>query len=404
MRADAVIIGAGASGMLCAISLAKQGKRVVLIERLRRGGKKILASGNGHCNITNTKISAKNYLAKNKELLHSILQECTSKKIVTLFRELGLEIEAKEDGRMFPASSQARSVLEILEATIANLDISTFYEVEELQVQKGFVVTLPDRKISTKNLIIATGSLAAPALGGSDFGLQIAKSFGHSIIKPLPALTPLESKAPLCKVLNGVKLLVSIKAFIEQKEATSVQGDILFREYGVSGLGVLDISLYIARALDEQKEVSLEIDFMPKMNKKELIAFLQGRVNKQRALSILVWLGGFLHLKLAQVLIKELHLEQKSEKNLSKKDIIAIANFLKAKKIKIEALRGFKYAEVALGGVDSKEIHSKTLESKKQKGLFFIGEVLDITGQRGGYNFHFAWCSALRVARFVLTN
>ncbi len=399
MKVDAVIIGAGASGMLAAIALAKQGKKVVLIERLKRGGKKILASGNGHCNITNASISSKNYIAKNKEILSTLLQECSVEKIVTFFRELGLEITTKEDGRMFPASFQARSVVEILEATIANLGIRVFYEVQEVQIQKGFVITFGNRKITTKNLIIATGSLAAPALGGNDFGLKLAKSFGHTILTPLPALVPLESKEVFCKALNGVKLFVNVKAFVEQKEITSVQGDILFREYGVSGLGVLDISLYIANALNEKKEVFLELDFMPYMNKKELLSFLQNRIDKKRGLSILVWLGGFLHLKVAQLLIKELHLTQKSEKNLTKKDITAIANFLKGKRIKIEALRDFKYAEVALGGVNSKEIDSKSFESKKQKGLFFIGEVLDITGQRGGYNFHFAWCSALRVAK-----
>jgi predicted Rossmann fold flavoprotein len=397
VRVDAVIIGAGASGLVSAINLAKQGKKVIILERLKKGAKKILASGNGHCNITNAKISSKNYIAKNKELLTTLLQECSSKKVVEFFRELGLEIEAKEDGRMFPSSFVARSVVEILEATIAHLNIKVFYEVEEIDIKKGFVVTFDDKKIVSKNLIIATGSLAAPALGGNDFGLKIAKYFGHSIIKPLPALVPLKSKEPFCRVLNGVKLFVNLKAFVENKEITSLQGDILFREYGVSGLAVLDCSLYIARALDEQKEVFLELDFVPKLKKKELLGFLQNRVDKKRGLSLLLWLGGFIHLKLASVLIKELKLEQKSEKNLTKKDIVAIVEFLKAKRVKIDALREFKYAEVALGGVNSKEIDSKTLESKKQKGLFFVGEVLDITGERGGYNFHFAWCSALRL-------
>ena len=397
---DFVIIGAGASGMVAAISLAQSGKRVCLIEYQSRGGKKILASGNGHCNIANVNVSSKHYKANNTELLRNLLNSCSPQKIVEFFDDLGLEIVTKADGKMYPKSNQASSVLALLEARVKKLKIDTFYNAKDLKIKKGFSITFNSNSIKSKNLIIATGSEAAPQLGSTNFGLEVAKSFGHSIIKPLPALVPLTSKDSICKVLNGLKLDVNARLFINNQEKTSINGDILFRDYGVSGLAILDISLEAIRHIDNKQDVKISIDFFKELNKKELLDYLKSKINKQRALSVNLWLGGFLHTKLANFLAKELNLEHLSEDRLNTKLLKELTNKLKNYTISIDGIREFKYAEVALGGVNSQEINPKTFESKKQKGLFFIGEVLDVVGNRGGYNFYFAWCSGMKVGLF----
>lgn len=397
---DFIIIGAGASGMVAAISLAQSGKRVCLIEYQSRGGKKILASGNGHCNIANVNVSSKHYKANNTELLRNLLNSCSPQKIVEFFDDLGLEIVAKADGKMYPKSNQASSVLALLEARVKKLKIDTFYNAKDLKIKKGFSITFNSNSIKSKNLIIATGSEAAPQLGSTNFGLEVAKSFGHSIIKPLPALVPLTSKDSICKVLNGLKLDVNARLFINNQEKTSINGDILFRDYGVSGLAILDISLEAIRHIDNKQDVKISIDFFKELNKKELLDYLKSKINKQRALSVNLWLGGFLHTKLANFLAKELNLEHLSEDRLNTKLLKELTNKLKNYTISIDGIREFKYAEVALGGVNSQEINPKTFESKKQKGLFFIGEVLDVVGNRGGYNFYFAWCSGMKVGLF----
>jgi len=382
--------------LVAAINLANRGKNVCLIERQSRGGKKILASGNGHCNISNLNISTKYYKGANKELLKRLINNCSSQKIIDFFNNLGLEIVAKDDGKMYPKSMQASSVLNLLESRVEALNIDRFYSINNLKVQKGFKIFANDYKIEAKNIVIATGSLAAPQLGGTSFGLELAKSFGHNIIKPLPALVPLTSKDSICKALNGVKLDVKVTLFVQNKERTSVQGDILFRDYGVSGLSILDISIEATKEIDLKKDVTVVVDFFKELNKKELLEYLKSRINKSRALSIELWLSGFLHTKLAKFITKKLNLKQIREDRLNKKILKELVEFLKNYPIKIDGFRDYKYAEVAIGGVDSREI-GLNFESKKQKGLFFCGEVIDITGARGGYNFHFAWCSGLSI-------
>ena len=393
---DIAIIGAGACGMVAAINLAQKGKRVCLIEQQSRGGKKILASGNGHCNISNLNISAKNYISKNNELVKELVNKCSPQDIINFFTTLGLDIVAKSDGKMYPKSNQAASVLALLEARVKALKIDTFYEITNLEVQKGFKILANSRVLNAKNLLIASGSMAAPQLGGTNFGLEIAKSFGHTIIKPLPALVPLTSKDSICKALNGVKLDVKVKLIIQNQERTSVHGDILFRDYGVSGLSILDLSLEAVKDIDLKKDIKIAIDFFKELSKKELLVYLKSKIDKNRALSIELWFSGFLHTKLAKFITKKLNLEHLKEDRLNSKLLKEIVEILKNYTLEINGYREFKYAEVSIGGVNSQEI-GLNFESKKQKGLYFCGEVLDITGQRGGYNFHFAWCSGLKI-------
>ena len=398
MRADIAIIGAGASGLVSAILLARAGKKVVLIEAQNRGGKKILASGNGHCNIANANVSSKNFYAKNSQLIKSILN-VKVQEIVEFFASIGLQVITKEDGKMYPASMQASAVLELLEQEAKRLSIEIFCNVKDLKVQKGFKLLFEKREISAENLILATGSKAAAQLGGSSSGLDIAKSFGHTIVKPVASLVALESSNTACKKLAGVKLKAKVRLFVDEKETASEIGDFLFTKYGVSGLSILDLSLKASLALSENRDVSILVDFFAHYNKQELLEYFKSLVDKKRNLPLPIWLSGVVNSKLAKELLEQLDLESKVESNLNTKMLKSIVEIFKNYKIIIDSTRDFKYAEVAYGGVNSNEIDSNTLESKKQKGLYFTGEVLDVVGQRGGYNFYFAWSSAIKVAQ-----
>ena len=400
IRYEVAILGAGASGLVTSILLARAGVKVILIERQSRGGKKILASGNGRCNITNKNISKANFYARNSELIDNLIRDFSLTDIREFFKTLGLEIVFNQDGRAFPKSLSASSVLELLEAEVKRLNIDTIYEAKELKVSKGFKINIGKKELQASKLILATGSLAAPQLGGNSSGLEIAKSFGHTIIEPLPALVPLESSAKITKALQGVKVEARVKLFVNRAERTSKEGDLLFTKYGVSGLSILDLSIEVAKALKEGKSTSLEIDFFKCTKKQELIKELKSSINKERNLPLNLWLGAKINPKLAKFLLQELELNNLREQNLNATTLKKLAQTLKAYPIKIDNLRELKYAEVALGGVDSKEIDSKNLESKKEKGLYFVGEILDVIGDRGGYNFTFAWYSAFRVSNF----
>ncbi len=397
---DAIIIGAGASGLVCAINLARGGKSVAIIEAQKRGGKKILASGNGHCNIANANVSTKNFYGKNSKLIEEIVKVKPA-QIIEFFNTLGLEIVTKDDAKMYPKSMQASIVLELLEAEIDRLNISKFYEVKELNIKRGFEVSFNNSTIKANNLIIATGSQAAPQLGGNSSGLEIAKNFNHTIIPQIPALVPLISSHPICKSLAGVKVKAKVRLFSNDKELSSQIGDFLFAKYGVSGLSILDLSLKANLAL-EKNRCHIIVDFFSDYSKQTLLEYLKSRIDKKRDLKLQLWLGAIINSKLSEYLLKELKLDEKSEAKLNSKLLKEIVEHFKNYRIEISGSREFKYAEVAYGGVDSREIDSKTMQSKKEKNLYFIGEVIDTVGDRGGYNFHFAWSSAVLCSSYCL--
>ncbi len=401
MKVDVAIIGAGASGMLAAILLAKKGKKVVLIERQERGGKKILASGNGHCNITNAKIGVDDFYGSGKVIVQNLLPKCSAKKVEKLFNELGLPLVKKEENRLFPASMQAAIVLELLEEALKRYKVEVIYNAKEYELFQDFRVKLPQKTIKAKKLIIATGSSAAPQLGGNDSTLILAKKFNHTIKPFLPALVPMESKLTLCKKLNGLKIACKATLLVNKKRRQSVFGDVLFRSYGLSGLAILDLSIEASSALSKGDSIIISLDFFPQFNVTKLSSYLKERIDLQRNLPLPLWLGALLPKKLALEILKKRKLHKAFEYDLNHFNIKELASTMKNLLIPIEKMREFKYAEVAIGGVDARELNAKTLESKKKKGLYFIGEAVDIVGKRGGYNFHFAWCSAMKVANSI---
>jgi len=394
-----LIIGGGASGLMSAILLAQKGNEVVILEKNAQIAKKITISGNGKCNITNANISPTHFHSQNPAFITDVLQ--SYERIKELLESLGIFVVEGKEGRIYPMSQNASCVVDILsyEATRLGVKILTEQEVMDVQKESHFSVTTQSDTFQAHNLIIASGSPAYPQLGSSDIGLQIAQKFGHTIIPPLPSLVQLTSLQKDVHALAGYKQESIVKLYCNAVETTQAQGDILFTKYGISGLVILDISRFVSLALANYEYCELKIDLMPSWNKKTLQNLFQNALTSDKEIKI--WLEGFIHKKLASTILKRAAIKTQNTNELNNKHLNTLIYQLKNFSVEIDGTRGFKGAEVAIGGVDTTQINPQTMESKLVKNLYFIGEVLDVDGNRGGYNFHFAWSCALRLAEHL---
>jgi predicted Rossmann fold flavoprotein len=401
---DIIIIGAGASGLVSAIVSARRGKKVLILEKNSKVGKKILATGNGKCNITNQRPTLDRFYSDNPKFITQIFEGYNYQSVKQFFKTIGLELVEGKEGKVFPMSLQASSVVELLEAECEQLGVTILCNTEVSHVNnfkdgyKKVIHTLGNEKV--KSVIFATGSLSAPQLGGVEMGIGFAKKLGHKIIKPFPTLVQLTSPVNNLKELAGVKVdsRVTLK---HKKGSIQKQGDVLFTSYGISGLAILDISRFVMQELIETPMVTLEIDLMPKMSSEQLFSLMKKSLVKKSQKSIKIWMQGFINKKLISPILKPLKLESKTVGSITSNEIELIIKEIKCFEFKINGSRGYKGAEVATGGVDTKEINPETMESKKHKGIYFTGEVLDVDGDRGGFNLHFAWVSGLRVGKAV---
>jgi len=390
------IIGAGASGLFVSILLASKGFDVVIFEKNNKVGKKLLATGNGRCNVTNQTISLNNFYSNsNISLIQNNIKNFTFQDCKEFFSKLGIEFKVVPSGRAYPLSLSSASIVDILEyeAIKNGVKIELNSEISEIHsIKNRFELhTKESKKQSFDKLIVATGSIAMPKLGSSDSGYQFAKKFQHNIIKPVASLVQLVSSNKNLDIVSGVK----IEALIDEK-----RGDFLFTKYGVSGSLILDISREVAKQLQTQKSVKLEVDTMPDFTFDELIDMLTLRVSNLKDKELSLWLDGIMNKKLAKYIILNSNLAShvKYAKFLSKDDIVKIVKTIKKLPFIITDTKGFETCEVCAGGISLDEIDLANMESKKQKNLYFIGEVIDVDGDCGGYNLHWAWSSAFTLA------
>ncbi|SFV68581.1 NAD(FAD)-utilizing dehydrogenases [hydrothermal vent metagenome] len=296
-------------------------------------------------------------------------------------------------------SLQASSVVELLKAQCEELLVEIRCDIDVNNVKKtksGYEVIHMQGREKSKSLIIASGHLSAPQLGGVDSGINFAKKLEHTIIRSSPTLVQLTSPMNNLKHMAGVKVDSKVSLKLKNSKVIHMRGDLLFTSYGVSGLAILDISRFVIKELIHTPIVTLEIDLMPKINSEQLFALMKKSLIKKSKKSIKIWMQGFINKKLILPILEPLKLQNKTVGSISSNDITLIVNKIKCFKFKIDGSRGYKGAEVATGGVDTKEINPQTMESKKHKGLYFTGEVLDVDGDRGGFNLHFAWVCGLR--------
>ena len=403
---EVIIIGAGASGLVTAIVTARRGKKVLVLEKNNKVGKKLLATGNGKCNITNQRPIVERFHSNNPNFIKDVLDGYGYQAIKQFFRSIGLELIESKEGKVFPMSLQASSVVDLLvaEAEELGVKIECEIEVKKLKKVKNYYELTHNKGVEkTKALVISTGHLSAPQLGGVDIGVCFAKSLGHNIVKSFPTLVQLTSPNKNLKHLAGVK--VESRVTLETKDGKRVQkqGDILFTSYGISGLAILDISRFVMVELLKKKTVLLTIDLMPKISKEQLLALMRKSLVKKSSKRLTIWLQGFINKKLILPILEPLKLENKTIGSifLNKRYLEDIVYKIKNFNFEVNGSRGYKGAEVATGGVNTKEINPKTMESKKHKGLYFTGEVLDVDGDRGGFNLHFAWVCGLRVGSSI---
>ncbi len=391
---NVAIVGAGASGLFCAILCAKKGLKVEIFEQNAKCAKKILVSGNGRCNVTNRDISPNDYFSDNPDFVECALKEFGFKEFENFCASIGLLLNVVEDGRAYPLSNEAKSVARIFEECARELGV-TFHTETKIQNAKELLQ-------KHDALIIATGSEAASHLGGNGDGYEFAKEFGHNIVQTYPSLVQLRLNSKEATKMSGAKVSGEVTLLINHKKELLSSGDILFTNYGVSGFAILDLSQKASEALMNFQAVDVSINLLPAFSAQKLSSHILNMAKTTPELTILDTLVGLIPIKIAQVLLESLELPSSTKsKEIHTKLSKKIANSILNWRFEVSDTHGFRHAEVSGGGVDTSEINSKTMESLKQKNLYFCGEVLDVVGRRGGYNFAFAWASAFSAAKEI---
>ena len=383
---DVAIIGGGAAGIVAAISARQRGASVVICEKMPRLAKKLLISGSGRCNLLNERLDESFYNIQARGLVRSVFEKFGKDDILKLFRELGLEVYS-EDGRIFPVTEQASSVLKVLEMELDRLSVAmelSFDASHVTSVGDGFSVeSKAGKKINCSRLVMTGGGRSYPALGSDGSCYRLAERFGHKIIEPVPAAVPIVVKDRLCHLLQGQRLRANAKLFIHGREAGEASGELLFTKYGLSGTAILDISeeLSIAMNRDGKKDVALSVDMAPFMDAKAL----KDELCRRQARKVMPeeFLIGILPNRCAAAL-SDLCKKSKCD---------AVAAALKDTRFKVLGTRGWNEAEFTAGGVDVSQVKESSLESKLKRNLYFAGEILDVCGSRGGYNLAWAWAS-----------
>lgn len=396
---DVLIIGAGASGLLCALECARARKRVLILEKDALAGRKILASGNGRCNLTNAHVSPAFYHAP-QELIEKTLNRFSFADCKKYFEDLGILLVQEDNGRFFPATGKATAVLEPLKlAALENgAELKTAQEVIKIKRGKTFTVqTQQGGHFQARNLVLACGSCAFPQLTGTQSGYALAKSLGHSIVAPAPALCALTIKEKAIARLQGLRAQAELTARAGQEVLAKSQGEVLFTNYGISGPAAINISSAITRRLP-QGNVNLTLNLFPART--DFAAFMQARKEKFGHRKAKDFFAGLLHENIANLLIDFAGIK----KNIPVKEWTPntwnnVLKTLTGWAFTVCAARPWTEAMAATGGVNCREINYNTFESLKCAGLFITGELLDVDGRSGGFNLHFAWSSGFTAAQ-----
>lgn len=383
---DVVIIGAGASGLFCALTAARRGLTVAVFDHNSQTGKKLKVTGGGRCNFGNVNVGPENFVGANPHFVHSALKRFAPLAFKELLEQNGLSSVEERHGQLF-CREGAVAVAELLERLCRKAGVHFYLGIRIKNIERieDFRITYPGGTVPGKQLVVAAGGLAWPQVGSSCFGYGVAETFGLELIEPKPALTPLNA-GPGWQMasLSGISLPVRI-----QFGSVSFEDDLLFTHKGLSGPAVLQISTYWRQG----KPVSVNLD--PKDRLEE--ALRKSRGTKSQVKTVL---GRILPARLAAALIPP-ELGAKPVAQLRKEEAAWLVKRVSNWEMTPKELAGYKKAEVTAGGVDTKSISSKTMESLGCPGLYFVGEVLDVTGQLGGYNLHWAWASGFAAGQSV---
>ena len=395
---DLIVIGGGASGMLASILAGKAGLKTLLLEKNNRVGKKLLTTGNSRCNFTNKNIKLERYHGQNTNFIKSLIERYDYNFIKELFFEMGIEsFYVEENGKAYPNSLQASTFLDVLrfEMDEAKVVLITDENIKDLSYKNNFTV-YGKEAYNSRNVIVATGGMSMPKNGSDGGRYKFLKKFGHRDIKTLPALTQLKLENPHARAMDGVKLEnTNVSLYVDGEFVARENGDFLFTSYGASGPTVLYLSRKAVVALDKNRKVELGVEIreggelysrFKSMNQRTLEEAMVGLINKKLIIPIL----------------KGLELDwNMPASNLKNEGIKEIENRLSDFRARVVGHTGFGNSQVTNGGISTDDFDPNTMESRLQKGLYAVGEVLDIDGDSGGFNLHFAWASALAAVEAI---
>ena len=388
---DVIIIGAGAAGMMSAIEAGKRGRKVLLVDHYKKIGEKIRISGGGRCNFTNINTNPNKFLSQNPKFVRSALSQYTQNDFINLINKYEIKFHEKKLGQLF-CDHSAQQIVEMLlkECELANVIILKEFIIKNIEKDNDqYLVSTETEQYSSESLIVATGGLSVPKIGATSFGYEIAKKFDHNIIETLPALVPLtfnEKILEICKELTGL----SVEAIVSFNKVLFQEG-MLFTHRGLSGPSILQISSYWKQG------DNIKVNLSPKLNVYQL---LEEKRKLNPKFDILNIVSEILPKRLAQIICSENKVSGNISE-LSNKILKQLSENINSWLVNPTGSEGYRTAEVTLGGVDTKELSSKTMMSNKHKNLFFIGEVVDVTGHLGGYNFQWAWSSGYVAGQYA---
>ena len=406
MKYNVCIIGGGASGLAAAVYIKQNNAdvSVAVLERLNRVGKKLITTGNGRCNITNRDEALFHYHGEHSDFADFALKQYDNKKIGEFYNSLGVPFYCDDKGRFYPASLQASSVVDALRFSADALAVDTFTECKVTDVlPKGgeYVIKTEKGEFFAENVIFAAGLYSGGAKVGCDgLALKILKNLGYKTVKTTPAIVQIKTENLVTRALKGIKIDAAATLYIGGKKVSSDAGEVLFCDYGLSGPPILSVAREVERRTGEK---TVSIDVMPDRSEEEVTALLLSLKTALSYRNLDEYLSGALNKRVGQAIVKAAGLKLLAPvSSLKNDDIKRIAAIIKSFSFKVISTTGFENSQVTAGGLDTGEFNDKTMMSKKHKNLYAVGEILDIDGDCGGYNLHFAFSSAFCAADKIL--
>jgi len=384
---DVVVIGAGAAGLMAAAEASKRGLKVCLIEHTSKIGEKIRISGGGRCNFTNLNAAPENYISRNPHFMKSALSQYTQHDFIKLVKAYKIDFHEKTLGQLF-CDGSAKQIINMLLNECRHVDIRTNCTVNSLTKKDDFILETTAGTMTAKSVVIATGGLSIPRMGATDFGYKIARQFGIKVLSTQPALVPLTVDGNIKETFASLSG-VSQPAIVSYKNR-HFKENILFTHRGLSGPAILQISSYMEKFSKEH----ITMNLLPEIDLKDELM-----LHKDSKQPVSKFLKQYLPNRFIDVMLPE---SDHSLTDMKKDTLFQIADSIHKFKANIDGSEGYQKAEVTVGGVDTNELSSKTMMSKKVPQLFFVGEVVDVTGWLGGYNFQWAWSSGYVAGQNIL--
>jgi predicted Rossmann fold flavoprotein len=406
---DIAIVGAGAAGLATAIFARSQDpeRSVLLLEGARKPGAKILVSGGSRCNVTNRVVTERDFWGGPSSVIRQILRAFPARDTVRYFERLGVALHEEQDGKLFPDSNSSRTVLDALlaEAARRDVDLRGGHRVTAIvKSTTGFDVVTPVQTFHAERVVLATGGQSLPKSGSDGAGYEMARHLGHTIVPTTPALVPLtihsEPARAMHSAISGVSLEASLTLWIDRRAALTLRSALLWTHFGISGPVALNMSRHWLRAMLEQRNVRLTASFVPDWNFQDAETFVLSETRERPRGSVGTMLGRLLPASMGAALLTSVDVDASLPlAHLDRDRRRRLTHALTEWDVKVSGCRGYSYAEATAGGVDLREIDPQTLASRRCPGLYLVGEVLDVDGRLGGFNFQWAWSSAFVAAR-----